>query len=438
MKDENLEYMSSLSGAILQKNSKKSKIMLNTIVIAFLTLIIWANFAYVDEVVKGNGKVIPSSKIQIVQNLEGGIISEILVSTGDIVKKGTPLLKIQNKQFESSFIQSGLKLDELKIKAKRLEAESKNLENFIIKDKILLKNNTKLIQNENILFNSHKRYLQNQINMIKEQIKQNNSETLEYKKALKRLKNKQKLVSKELKLIKPLVKKGLESQIELIRLQKEYENITSELETKAIAITKSKSIKQEFSQKIKDLKISFTNRAQKELNEIIAQIQQILNQKSKFKDQVTRTLVVSPVNGKVKRVLKNTLGGVVKPAEDLIEIVPLDDALIIECKIKPKDIAFLHYGQKATIKFTAYDFSIYGGLEAELIGISADTIEDKKGNSFYLVELKTTSKFLKNPAKMQIISGMVVNVNIISGKKTIMDYILKPILKTKNNALQER
>jgi len=438
MKDDNLEFMSSLSSGILEKNSKKSKVILNTIIVAFFTLIVWANFAYIDEVVKGYGKVIPSSKIQIVQNLEGGIISEILVSAGDIVKKGTPLLKIQNKQFESSFIQSGLKLDELKIRAKRLKAESANLESFEIKDIRLEKDNKNLIINEKILFNSHKKYLQNQINMVKEQMKQNNSETLEYKKALKRLKNKKKLVTKELKLIKPLVRKGIESQIELIRLQKEYENISSELETKAIAITKSKSMKKGFFQKIDDLKIGFANRAQKDLNEIIAQISQILNQKSKFKDQVTRTLVLSPVNGKVKRLLKNTLGGVVKPGEDLIEIVPLDDALIIECKIKPKDIAFLHYGQKATIKFTAYDFSIYGGLKAELIGISADTIEDKKGNSFYLVELKTTNKFLKDPAKMQIISGMVVSVDIISGKKTIMDYILKPILKAKSNALQER
>ncbi|MEA1956616.1 MAG: HlyD family type I secretion periplasmic adaptor subunit [Campylobacterota bacterium] len=438
MKYDNLEFMSSLSSAILEKNSKKSKIMLNTILVAFFILIIWANFAYVDEVTKGEGKVIPSSKVQIVQNLEGGIISEILVTTGEIVKKGTPLLRIENKQFESSYTQSTLKLDELKIRAKRLEAESKHFENFEIKDVKLSKDNQELIKNEKILFNSHIKYLNNQIDMVKEQIKQNASEILDYQKAFKHLKNKRKLLNQELKLIEPLVRKGIESKIELIRLQKEMENIASELDTKAMAIVKTKSMKKELFQKIDDLEISFLNRAQKELNEVIAQISQINNEKSKFKDQVTRTLVLSPVNGKVKRLLQNTIGGVVKPAEDLIEIVPLDDVLIVEAKIKPKDIAFLYPSQKAIIKFTAYDFSIHGGLEAELIGISADTIEDEKGNSFYLVELKTTNKFNNKSNEMQIISGMTVSVDIVSGKKTIMDYILKPILKAKNNALSER
>lgn len=438
MRDDNLEFVSSISSAILEKNTKKSKIMLNTIFIFFFIIIIWANFAFVDEVVKGSGKIIPSSKIQIVQNLEGGILSEILVSTGDIVKQGTPLLKIENKQFESSYVQSGLKLDELKIKAKRLESESKTLKKFEIKDKKLANDNKELIRNEKILFDSHIKYLQNQVNMVKEQIAQKSSEIAEYKNSLRHLKNKKKLVMQELKLIKPLVKKGIESKIELIRLQKEKENIYSEVETKIISIKKSKSMKKELYQKVDDLKIGFSNRAQKELNEVIAKISQIINEKSKFKDKVTRTLVLSPVNGKVKRLLKNTLGGVVKPAEELIEIVPLDDALVVEAKIKPKDIAFLHHGQKAIIKFTAYDFSIHGGVEAKLTKISADTIKDEKGNSFYLVELKTTGKFNNDSNKMKIISGMTVSVDIISGKKTIMDYILKPILKAKNNALQER
>lgn len=439
MRNDNLDFVSSLSGAIIEKNSRGSKVLLNTIFVSVIVLIVWANNAYIDEVTKGEGKVIPSSKVQIVQNLEGGIVSQILVKNADIVKKGTPLLKIVNKKFESGYIGSGLKLDELKIRAKRLECEAKNIEIFEINDKELLKNNKELIVNETILFNSHIKYLNNQINMIKEQIKQNDSQDKEYKNIIKHLHNKKALLSEEIGMVEPLVKRGIESRLELIRLQKENENIALELETNSIALEKSKSINDELLQKIKDAKISFANRAQKELNELISQISQIVNEKSTFKDQVSRTLVKSPVNGKIKRVLVNTVDGVIKPGEDLVEIVPLEDELIVEAKVKPKDIAFLYPGQKAIIKFTAYDFSIYGGLEAKLTGISADTIENDKGDSFYLVELKTTNKFNDNRSNlMQIIPGMTVSVDIVTGKKTIMDYILKPILKAKSNSLTER
>ncbi|MEA3512342.1 MAG: HlyD family type I secretion periplasmic adaptor subunit [Campylobacterota bacterium] len=437
MREDSMEFVSSLSSAIIEKNSRRSKMMLNTILVVFISLIVWANYADIDEITRGEGKIIPSSKVQIIQNLEGGIVSEILIKTGQIVQKDTPLLKIENKQFESSFIQSGLKLDELKIRAKRLEAEAKSLKKYEIKDNQLLKNNQELIKNENILFLSHIKYLDNQVNMVKEQIVQNNSKISEHKNTLKHLKKKKELLKEEIGLVQPLVKKGIESRIELIRLQKENANISSELDIKSSEIKNLSSVKKELTQKIDDLKIGFSNRAQKELNEIIAQISQIVNEKSKFKDQVTRTLVKSPVNGKVKRLLVNTVGGVVKPGESLIEIVPIEDMLIVEAKIKPKDIAFLYPDQKAIIKFTAYDFSIHGGLEAKLIGISADTIENEKGESFYLVELQTTNSFKKSKL-MKIIPGMTVSVEILTGKKTIMDYILKPILKAKNNALSER
>ncbi|MBN2782329.1 MAG: HlyD family type I secretion periplasmic adaptor subunit [Campylobacterales bacterium] len=439
MGDKNLEFVSSLSSAIVEKHSRSSRIMLNTIFVVFMLLIVWASFAQIDEITRGDGKVVPSSKVKIVQNLEGGIVSEILVKNSQMVKKGTPLLKIENKQYESSYIQSGLKLDELKIRAKRLECEAKGCENYEIKDEQLLSENKKLIENETILFNSHMRYLQNQIDMVKEQIKQNDSMVQDFTKILSRLKNKQKLLKEEIGLITPLVKKGIESRIELIRLEKDNEGISSEIETKTLELVKAKSVKTELLQKIDDLKISFSNRAQQELNEVISEISQILNEKSKFKDQVTRTLVTSPVNGKVKRLLINTIGGVVKPGEDLVEIVPIEDELIVEARIKPKDIAFLYPDQKAIIKFTAYDFSIHGGLEAKLTGISADTIEDEKGNSFYLVELKTTNKFFDDEQNsMKIIPGMTVTVDILTGKKTIMEYILKPIFKAKDNALSER
>jgi len=280
------------------------------------------------------------------------------------------------------------------------------------------------------------KFLANQVDMIKEQIKQNESKTTEYVKTTALLKTKKKLLLEEINLVEPLVKKGIESQLTLIRLQKENVNISMDQERIVLAKENSESQRIELLQKIEDLKISFKNRAQKQLNELIARISQITNEQSKFEDQVSRTLVISPVNGQVKRVLVNTIGGVIKPGESLVEIVPLEDELIIESKIKPEDIAFLYPGQKAIIKFTAYDFSVHGGLEAQLTGISADTIEDKRGNSYYLVELKTTNKFHDNQNNaMKILPGMTIAVDILTGKKTIMEYILKPLLDVKNTAL---
>lgn len=436
MSKNNLEFMSSLSSAIIQRNSRSSRVILNVIILSVLSLIVWASFGSIDEIVKGYGKVVPSSKVQIIQNLEGGIVSEILVKSADIVKQGTPLLKIVNKQFESSFVSSGLKLDELRIRAKRLEIEAQFGGEFVIEDQRLVEQNEELIKNETILFNSHMKFLANQVDMIKEQIKQNESKTSEYVKTTALLKTKKKLLLEEINLVEPLVKKGIESQLTLIRLQKENVNISMDQERIVLAKENSESQRIELLQKIEDLKISFKNRAQKQLNELIARISQITNEQSKFEDQVSRTLVTSPVNGKVKRVLVNTIGGVIKPGESLVEIVPLEDELIIESKIKPEDIAFLYPGQKAIIKFTAYDFSVHGGLEAQLTGISADTIEDKRGNSYYLVELKTTNKFHDNQNNaMKILPGMTIAVDILTGKKTIMEYILKPLLDVKNTAL---
>ena len=432
-----LEYMSSLSEAVLSQNARKTKWLLNIVFLAVIWLIVWACFAKIDEITRGQGRIIPSSKNQMVQNLEGGIVSEILVKIGDVVNYGTPLLKIENKGFESSFAENQIRLMELEAKRVRLFAQANNQKFRPRKD--LIEAIPLLITNEKSLFNSHAKHLKNQLEIIKEQIFQKRAELKEARGKIKNLKNSLNLINKEIQITKPLVARGIESKKNFLKLQREQNGVLSEIDNIKLSTPIIKSGINEFNKKIKDVELAFRNKAKREYNEIRAEIERIKSKKNTVADQVQRTLVTSPVKGKIKQIFVNTIGGVIKPAMNLIEIVPMEEKLVIEAKIKPSDIAFLYPKQKAVVKFTAYDFSIYGGLDGKVTNISVDTIKDEKDNSFYLVRIETDKNFLGNEKKkLAIIPGMTVSVDILTGKKTIMDYILKPILKAKRNALTER
>jgi membrane fusion protein, adhesin transport system len=432
-----LDFMSSLSQAVLQQTERKSKLLLNIIVSLLILAIIWANFAQIDEITRAEGNVIPSSKIQVIQNLEGGIVSDIMINEGDIVSIGDALIKIDNKKEESNYQENRLKLDELEGKLARLKAESDSTPFKVSKE--LQARASHIIANEKSLYRTNQNQMNNQLLMVETQIAQKIGELKEAISKSKNLKEGKNLLQKEINIMKPLVKNGIEPRIELLKREREMNGVILEIEELALIIPRLRSSVMEVKSKIKDTKLTFKNRAKEEYNEVYAQIDRIRHKKDALADQVGRTLVKSPVHGTIKQLFVNTIGGVVRPGMDLIEIVPNDDALIIEAKVKPSDVAFLFPNQKAIVKFTAYDFSIYGGLEGRVIHIGADTIKDEEKNLFYMVKIKTDKNFLGTAKKrLAIISGMTVNVDILTGKKTIMDYILKPILKAKNNALTER
>ena len=195
----------------------------------------------------------------------------------------------------------------------------------------------------------------------------------------------------------------------------------------------------EIKSKIEESELSFRSDAFKELNEIRTELQKLTATSVAIDDRVSRTTVVSPVRGVIKQLKVNTIGGVVQPGSDMLEIVPLDDSLLIEAKVRPQDVAFLHPGQKAMVKFTAYDYTIYGGLKANLELISADTITDEEGNSFYLIQVRTDKSHLGSEEHpLLIIPGMVATVDIITGEKSVLDYLLKPVLKARSEAMRER
>lgn len=428
-----LRFMSSLSEAVLAKSSSASRKILYVIFLAITWLLIWAHFAEIDEITRGQGSIVPSGKNQVVQNLEGGIVQEILIKEGDEVKKGQILVRLDNKSFESSFGESEVRQRELEAKYARLHAESSGEAFEIAPDA------NDSLQHEKSLYDSNKAQLAQQENIIKEQIRQKEIELNELNSKINQLRSAYSLVLKEKDITEPLFKKGLVSEVEFLQLQRRLSDIKGDLDSSIVSVPRAKAAIAEANNKLNEVKLDFTNKAKKEFNEVSAELQRLRQQKIGIEDRVDRTLVRSPVNGIVSKLYIHTVSGVIKPGENIAEIVPIEDSLIAEVKVKPSDVAFLRPGLRAMVKVTAYDFSIYGGLTGQVEQISADTETDERGNSWYLVRIKTDKNHLGTDARpLRIIVGMVVSADIITGKKSVLDYLLKPILKVKQAALRER
>ncbi|MDY6994227.1 MAG: HlyD family type I secretion periplasmic adaptor subunit [Pseudomonadota bacterium] len=402
-----------------------------------ISAVIWAHHAEIDEVTRGVGKVIPSRQVQVVQNLEGGIISEILIQEGDIVDAGQILLRIDDTRFASSYREGQLKSSVMQAKIARLTAEAKG-QTFRLPSH-LDKTQRELFANERALAQSRKQTLEANISILNQQKHQKKQEIDELKSREQQLQQNYALAQKELNITTPLVEKGVMSEIELLRLQREVSHLKGELETTRLNIPRVRSAITEADKKIAELKINFRTQALTELNDIKAELAQVSEIIRVDENRVRRTAVRSPVKGTVKQIKVNTIGGVIQPGMDLVEIVPLEDSLLVEAQIRPSDIAFLHPGQEVTVKVTAYDFSIFGGLKAYLEHISADTIINDRGDAFFLIRVRTQRNYLGTKAEpLPIIPGMTVTVDILTGKKTLLTYLLKPIKKAQQLALRER
>jgi adhesin transport system membrane fusion protein len=373
----------------------------------------------------------------VVQNLEGGIIKEIYVHEGESVKQGQILVTIDDTGAGSSFAESKTMIDELTARAVRLRAEAGIREfNDSLED---LKDKTALIEKEKRLYDTNIRRRKSEIAVLEQRLKQRQIELSEAQLDIRTLKSSTKMIAREIELTEPLFKKGLVSELEFIQLQQKALDKQHELGSaqKNAETLKSKII--EAGNQIEELKDRQRSEALEELNQVVAEIERLSKTQVAIEDRVERTSVRSPVDGTVKQLLVNTVGGVVQPGMDIMEIVPAEEKLLIEAKIKPSDIAFLYPGLKAVVKITAYDFAIYGGLDGELVHISADTITDENQEEYYLVRIKTDKNYLgTDDNKKNIIVGMTAQVDIITGKKTIMQYLMKPILRAKDNALRER
>ena len=431
------EYMNSLSAAIIHTRPKTLHWVLMAFLVTITLFLIWASVAKIDEIARGSGKVVPNGQNQVVQNLEGGIVSEILIKEGDFVEKDQILIKISNEKSNSTAASNELKSFYLQAQIKRLESVLKK-EPFVFEASDN-KDLQDFLKNENELYLTNKKQLESKIMILKEQIRQKENELKDARQTINHMKFSVDAISKEVEMTKPMVERGIRSQVDFLKLQREQSDARQKLQSVVLSISKIDSEILEINKKIDETYQINDSETRQKLNEIITSLRDLEANSIASTDQVFRTIVKAPSNGIVQKLHINTIGGSVKPAQDLIEIVPTDYKLIVEVKLLPKDIAFIYHGQKAIVKFSAYDFSIYGGLDGHVINISPDTITEKDDKTYYLVRIETEKNFIGDKEKsMKIIPGMVADVDIITGKKTILDYILKPILKTKQYTFTER
>lgn len=402
-----------------------------------LFVVLWANFAIVDEVTRGEGKAIPSSRLQKIQNLEGGIVAELFAREGQIVEVGDPLLRLDDTRFASNVGETEADRLALTARVERLTAEVEGRD-LMMSDSVM-RDAPSLANSERALFESRRDQLRDEIGGLEEQLAQRRQEVREMSSKQEQFRSSLSLLRKEIEMSEPLVASGAISPVEVLRLKRAEVESRGQLDATTLALPRAHAAIKEIESKISETRGRFRSEALTQLNEARTELSKLESTGKALEDRVRRTLITSPVRGVVKQMLVSTIGGVIQPGSDMVEIVPLDDSLLIEAKVRPQDIAFLHPGQEAMVKFSAYDFTVYGGLKAELEHISADSITDEEGNSFYLIHLRTDKSHLGTDEKpLLIIPGMVATVDIITGHKSVLSYLLKPIIRARAEALRER
>ncbi|HDG1666272.1 HlyD family type I secretion periplasmic adaptor subunit [Kluyvera ascorbata] len=424
--------------ALIDDSPRVVRITLWAILGFFIIMIAWAALAEIDEVTRGDGKAIPSSRLQKIQNLEGGIVAEVFVHEGEVVNAGAPLLRLDDTRFRSNAGESEADRLALEARIQRLTAQVEGKETLTLSPTIMAKS-PDIANGELALFASVNKRIQSELSGLNEQLVQKKQELLDYQAKAEQYRRSLSLLQQEISMSEPLVAKGAISKVELLRLRRSEVDTRGQLESVTLAVPRAQAALKEIESKMGEARGRYRSEALSQLNEARTDLSKTEASGKAIEDRVNRTLVTSPVRGIVQQLMVNTIGGVIQPGNDIVEIVPLDDTLLVEAKIRPQDIAFLRPGQEAIVKFTAYDYTIYGGLKAKLEQISPDTVTDKEGKSFYVIRLRTEKNHLgsdKNP--LIIIPGMVASVDIITGKKTILAYLLKPILRARAEAFRER
>jgi len=434
---QDMVYMRSLSAAAVHRTPRYLIAVVMIFALFVIAAIVWMNWAKIDVVIRGNGKVSPASQVQNIQSLEGGIISEILVVEGQVVTAGQSLIKISDVAFSSSFEENRLLYLELLARSSRLTAEA--FGRAFKAESEVIEEAPHLVKSEKSLFDSNQQQLKETLSGLEEKISQQKHALMEAKSKQLQLKKSLDLVQKEIKIKRPLKDRGIISEVEFLQLLQREAEFDGEIESARLSMPRIKSTIEEARFNKKKEKLNFQNNAKKELNEVNAEISRIKETQTALQDRVKRTTLRSPVNGIVQRLYINTIGGVISPGNKIIDIVPQEDSLLVELNIKPADIAYVHVGQFARLKFSAYDFAIHGSLKGIVTFVSADTITNEEGESFFLVRIKPTKSFLGiKSGELPIKIGMTAEADIITDKKTILSYLTEPVHRGIDKALRER
>jgi adhesin transport system membrane fusion protein len=412
-------------------------LLLAAVTLFFIVALAWAAFFQIEEVARGDGRVITRSQVQVITNLEGGIISQILVREGDIVQKDQPLMRIDATRHIAAYREGEQGALGLKAKIARLAAEANRTAFSMPAD--VQKENPTVAQNETALYRARQTELATKTQVLRQQLAQRESELRELQSRTERLAEQLVLVERELGITAPLVKRGVVSEVELLRLEREQTRTRSDLEQARLSMPRVKAAIDEARSKVADAEATFRSQAGAELAQAQADFSKVSEQMPALEDRATRTLVRAPMHGIIKTISNKTIGGVVQPGSPMLEMVPVEDTLLIETHLRPADIAFVHVGQRAVVKVSAYDYSIFGALEGKIEHVSADSIVPQQGEPFYVAHVRTASNAIDYfGKKLSISPGMLATVDVITGKRSVLYYLTKPINRARERALTER
>ena len=403
-----------------------------------LSFVIWANFATLEEVTRGDGRIIPSQNIQSLQSLEHAIVEEFLVRRNERVHEGQVLVRLRDIEAASDLGANTTRYFGLLASIIRLQAEAEGKKVLEFPEDVRANAPQSVTEEQNV-FQANIQRRRGQIQVLESQRDQRQQELRELETRVSDLRSVIRLVRQERDLLAPLVTRGSAPQLELMQLDRNLRERETELNAALTAAPRARSAIAEAESRIDEIETEAKAQAQNDLTMRMLEMNTIRETLSALQERRTRTEIRAPVNGVIKDILVNTVGGVVRGGDDIIHIVPDDEHLLVEARIRPSDIAFIYPQQPAMVKITAYDFSIYGGLEGEVVEISADTITDERGESYYRVHVRTFEKHLRRRDEvLPIMPGMVAQVDILTGEKTVMEYLLKPFFKTLHESMRER
>lgn len=407
----------------------------------FVVFVAWASFAEVDEIARGDGKVIPASKTQIIQASEAGVVQEIAVTIGQVVKKNDLIIRLDNTLNTSSLGEQQAKARALQARIARLQFEqSGNLEGSFPCPPEIQKTAPEICENEQKLLVARRENFEVKLSVLKSRLDQRENELDEATANLDRLTKNLAVSDQEKALVDSMVKKGLMARTEQIRVEREQTELQGQLNLAGETIKKTKGAITEAQLQVNELGLQLQQEALSDLTEALADLSVVDETIRGATDKVARTDIRSPVDGIVNTLELNTVGAFVQPGAVVAGIVPTSETLLVEARVSPRDVAFIRPDQDALIKVTAYDFSIFGGIEGKVSNITADSLVDQKtGEPYYQVRVSTDKSTLERDGKAySIIPGMICSVDIKTGRKTILNYLLKPINKARQEAMSER
>jgi membrane fusion protein, adhesin transport system len=419
--------------------SRASNILLGGILVFIIVFFIWAALTELDRTVYSRGVVVPTAQLQRVSNLEGGIVESILVREGEIVDRGEPLMTLDKTLSSANLDSSEITFEALQYKVDRLEAEvAGRTPRFVPPANPQLADQVAV---EQALYLSRQSDQAAELAGARDRITQAQRSVSEAQANLAASVSNRDAAREQLDLMRPLIDAGVEPRSTLIQAQRNYDVARSQASSASAAISRAQASVSEANSALDQIRQRRRSEAANELATARAELAAQRSTLPAAQDRLTRTVIRSPLAGRVNRVLVNTVGGSIQPSQPLVEIVPSDGNLVVQTRVSPSDIAFVFPGQDALIKITAYDYGVYGGLEGKVENISPDAIVDERtGESFYTVTVRANERGLRaqNGTMMPITPGMVADVNLTGDKRSVLDYILTPFSRVRNDAFREQ